>query len=80
MKSFQNGEWFKIAGRGNVFATQVPEDMFSRDIYRQNIQINGKQYFCTGIETFAKFREEDPVKGCLFKEGESIGLLIRGEV
>lgn len=68
--SFTEGEWFKIAGRGHVFATKMPED-YEGSLVKKDVLINGHQYTVTGVEMFATYDTS------LFK-GRSVGLLVRG--
>lgn len=80
MIKFSGGEWFKISGRGNVYSCKVPEGGFSTaQVYEQTVEIDGKEYFVTGIETFAIFRKRTR-DGWIYEKGESVGLLVRGEV
>lgn len=77
MINFSNGEWFKISGRGNVYSTKLSKDTWTNEIFKTNVLIDDEEYYVTGIESFAKARDKDSVKGYLYKQNEPIGLLVR---
>ena len=78
---FSEGFWHNISGRGNVYSCRVPEPGFwSSDVYRNNVIIEGKIYFCTAIETHGKCRDHHAVKGYFYDSGDLVGLLIRGDI
>lgn len=70
---FNEGEWFNIHGRGNVFSTKNPFECkdFSH-IFETFVIIKGNSYYVTGIEYFAI---QLP-----YPKGHSIGLLVRGPI
>jgi hypothetical protein len=76
---FKSIEWFKISGRGWVCSVTFDEEFYTNDVYKKEVEIDDKTYFITGIESFAIWKDHDPVKGYLYKAGRPIGLLIRGD-
>lgn len=72
MLKFNEGEWWKIAGRGNVFATKMPE-FHPVSMLNTEVLIQGETYTVIGVEMT---RQND---SSLFK-GRSVGLLVRGPV
>lgn len=70
--NFTEGEWFLISGRGNVFATKMPED-FDSSLLNKEVLINGHKYTVKGVEKFAV------VDDSLYK-GRKVGLLVRGPI
>jgi hypothetical protein len=69
---FVDGEWFKIAGRGNVFATNMPVSI-DYSLRNKTVIIQGHEYLVTGVELQAT------LDSGLYK-GRKIGLLVRGDV
>jgi translation elongation factor EF-Tu-like GTPase len=70
MIHFIEGEWHKIAGRGYVFATRMPED-HEGSLLNKEVVINGHQYTVTGVEMFA-------LHDSRLHKGRPVGLLVRG--
>jgi translation elongation factor EF-Tu-like GTPase len=68
--NFQEGEWFKISGRGHVFSTKMPED-HDESLLNKEVMIQGHTYLVTGVEMFTVCDNR------LYK-GRPVGLLIRG--
>ena len=70
----EDGEWFKIAGRGNVYACTLPQDIWTKLL--KKVIIEDVEYEVKGIEYFAKWHNSCPVKGTNLKKNERIGLLV----
>jgi len=79
IKKFESMDWFKVSGRGWVCGVKVDQDFYTNDVLNKEVYIDEKLYFVVGIESFAKYRTSDPIRGNLFNSNDSIGLLIRGE-
>lgn len=70
MIEFTDGEWWKIAGRGNVYACKMPVTI-EGTFLNSEVKIEGHVYFVTGIEMFA-------LNDRTLHKGRSIGILVRG--
>jgi hypothetical protein len=70
MLELTGGSWFSIAGRGNVYACNMPAD-HEGSLLNQEVLIEGHKYLVTGVELQA-VRD-----GTLYK-GRPVGLLVRG--
>lgn len=62
MHSFTSDEFYEVTGRGRCAAidkSQIPEGMWDVcDLRGQRVLINGEEFLCRGVETFAICRSE----------------------
>jgi hypothetical protein len=70
MIEFTGGEWWRIAGRGNVYACKMPETI-EGSLHLKEVKIEGHVYTVTGVEMFA-------INDRTLHKGRSVGLLVRG--
>ena len=70
MVEFNEGEWFRIAGRGYVFATTNKTDRTDfKDILNNTVLIQGNEYYVIGEEQRGYTSS---------RKGGLIGLLVKG--
>ena len=72
MREFKAEDEFMIPNRGKVFNVKSPQRIPIDEITNRPVKIDGKVYFCRGIEMHAIVRSDNCIR-----EGELIGLLVK---